>query len=38
MQEWVTEMSQYMKAIDPYHMVTIGEEVRRELAPLSSSA
>ena len=26
MQEWVTEMAQYMKAIDPNHMVTIGEE------------
>jgi mannan endo-1,4-beta-mannosidase len=26
LQEWVDEMSQYMKAIDPHHMVTIGEE------------
>jgi hypothetical protein len=26
LQEWVGEMSQYMKAIDPHHMVTIGEE------------
>ncbi len=26
LQEWIAEMSQYMKAIDPHHMVTIGEE------------
>jgi mannan endo-1,4-beta-mannosidase len=26
MTEWVTEMAQYMKAIDPHHMVTVGEE------------
>ena len=26
MQEWIVEMSQYMKAIDPHHMVTVGEE------------
>jgi endo-1,4-beta-mannosidase len=29
MHDWIEDMSAFLKMIDPYHMVSIGEEVGR---------